>query len=333
MRHTYIFVGLTPSERSLLESLFEFDQQAGEQLVPARRPEDAHLIVANGDDRAVIEGLRASNPHALIVLVGQPAGHPVDAMPVLRRPLEMHAVVEALSRLDWPSELQGSEPTDFGGTFGPSTTAPATPALSTPTHPEPTPEAPHRDASAFAPTTASDLGPAPAGTAASAPARALSARATWTTSEHAPLADAPARAGADAAFISDPDADVLVVAGALGRRSHTLPRGLRRLGVRVRLVEGADSALRSAELRPLPFVFLDQVSLGGELLPLARALVALRPLPGQPPHVVVVARRGSAFDRLRARAIGCVWMGVPIERERLLAFFARRGLHPRPRAG
>ena len=54
-------------------------------------------------------------------------------------------------------------------------------------------------------------------------------------------------------------------------------------------------------------------------------------MPGQPPHVVVVARRGSAFDRLRARLIGCNWRTVPIERERLRAFFARRGLHPKRR--
>ena len=132
-------------------------------------------------------------------------------------------------------------------------------------------------------------------------------------------------------FTSDLDADVLVVAGALGQRSHTLPRGLRRIGVRVCLLEGADAALAAFKRQPLPFVFLDQVSLGDELMPLARALVALRPMPGQPPHVVVVARRGSAFDRLRARLIGCTWMTVPIERERLLAFFARRGLHPKGR--
>ena len=160
----------------------------------------------------------------------------------------------------------------------------------------------------------------------------MSARATWTTSEHAPLAPVASPRPADAeGFTSDLDADVLVVAGALGQRSHTLPRGLRRIGVRVCLLEGADAALAAFKRQPLPFVFLDQVSLGDELMPLARALVALRPMPGQPPHVVVVARRGSAFERLRARLIGCNWMTVPIERERLLAFFARRGLHPKGR--
>ena len=341
MRHTYILIGLNPSERSLLESLVALDPREEEQLVPVRRQEDAHLIIANGDDRTVVETLRANNPQALIVLVGQPPGHAVTDLPVLRRPLEMNAVIDVLSQLDWPSHLHSSEPTDFGFTFSPSTNHPPTQSPSTRSPPsEHATSAAPQDSSAFAPTTASmvmtagatathsDVAPV----AAPAPAPAVSARATWTTSEHAPLAPmAPSRPADAEGFTSDLDAEVLVVAGALGQRSHTLPRGLRRIGVRVCLLEGADAALAAFKRQPLPFVFLDQVSLGDELMPLARALVALRPMPGQPPHVVVVARRGSAFDRLRARLIGCIWMTVPIERERLLAFFARRGLHPKRR--
>ena len=341
MRHTYILIGLNPSERSLLESLVALDPREEEQLVPVRRQEDAHLIIANGDDRTVVETLRANNPQALIVLVGQPPGHAVTDLPVLRRPLEMNAVIDVLSQLDWPSHLHSSEPTDFGFTFSPSTNHPPTQSPSTRSPPsEHATSAAPQDSSAFAPTTASmvmtagatathsDVAPV----AAPAPAPAVSARATWTTSEHAPLAPVASPRPADAeGFTSDLDAEVLVVAGALGQRSHTLPRGLRRIGVRVCLLEGADAALAAFKRQPLPFVFLDQVSLGDELMPLARALVALRPMPGQPPHVVVVARRGSAFDRLRARLIGCNWMTVPIERERLLAFFARRGLHPKRR--
>ena len=341
LRHTYILIGLNPSERSLLESLVALDSREEEQLVPVRRQEDAHLIIANGDDRTVVETLRANNPQALIVLVGQPPGHAVTDLPVLRRPLEMNAVIDVLSQLDWPSHLHSSEPTDFGFTFSPSTTHPPTQSPSTRSPPsEHATSAAPQDSSAFAPTTASmvmtagatathsDVAPV----AAPAPAPAVSARATWATSEHAPLAPVASPRPADAeGFTSDLDAEVLVVAGALGQRSHTLPRGLRRIGVRVCLLEGADAALAAFKRQPLPFVFLDQVSLGDELMPLARALMALRPMPGQPPHVVVVARRGSAFDRLRARLIGCTWMTVPIERERLLAFFARRGLHPKGR--
>jgi hypothetical protein len=61
-------------------------------------------------------------------------------------------------------------------------------------------------------------------------------------------------------------------------------------------------------------------------LPLARALNALRSTPEQPPHLAIVARTGSAFDRLRARLAGCVWMKVPIDRDRLMAYLARRGV-------
>ena len=322
MRHPYLFIGLTPSERSLLESLFALDQ--GEDgLVPVGRREDAHLIVANGDDRAVVDGLRVSHPGALLVLVGRPPGAPTD-LPVLRRPLEMGAVIDVLSRLDWPAGLPSTAPVDFGGTFGPSTVSPAGRA------PDGVP-APV-DPAAYAPTTLSmPLSAAAPGAAPSASAPpSVSARATWVSSEAAPLAPPSAahpQRGAD--FGDAADADVLVVAGALGTRSHTLPRGLRRLGLRVRLVEGAQAVLADPMPPGAPFVFLDQASLGDDLLPLARALAAQRPHPEQPPHVVVVARRGSAFDRLRARRLGATWMTVPIERERLLAFFARRGLQPR----
>ena len=197
MRHTYILIGLNPSERSLLESLVALDPREEEQLVPVRRQEDAHLIIANGDDRTVVETLRANNPQALIVLVGQPPGHAVTDLPVLRRPLEMNAVIDVLSQLDWPSHLHSSEPTDFGFTFSPSTTHPPTQSPSTRSAPsEHATSAAPQDSLAFAPTTASmvmtagatathsDVAPV----AAPAPAPAVSARATWTTSEHAPLA-------------------------------------------------------------------------------------------------------------------------------------------------
>ncbi|HPP98295.1 MAG TPA: hypothetical protein PK853_09620, partial [Ottowia sp.] len=127
-------------------------------------------------------------------------------------------------------------------------------------------------------------------------------------------------------FVDDRDADVLVVTGALGERSLTLPRGIRRLGYRVRLLDGPEAALAAFDRHPVPFVFLDQVSLGEQLLPLARALAARRGAGEQPPHVVVVARRGSVFDRLRAGRAGCHWMKIPIDGPRLAAFFARRGL-------
>ena len=332
LRHTYIFIGLTPSERSLLESLFALDHGAGEDLVPVRTQEEAHLIVANGDDRAVIEGLRADNPQALVVLVGQPPGQPVGDLPVLRRPLAMDAVVELLSRLDWPQDLQDSQPTDFRRTFSPTTTAPATGARDS-ALPRDTAPPPALDASSFAPTTASMPMDAHIRAAAGPAAPAVSARATWAESEHASLAS-PSRPGApiqapSAEPANDVNAEVLVVTGALGQRSHTLPRGMRRMGFRVRILEGADAALAAFQERAVPFVFLDQASLGDQLLPLARALTAQRAVRGEPPHVVVVARHGSVFDRLRVRMVGCNWMAVPIDRERLHAFFARRGLHPK----
>ena len=335
VRYTYVFVGLTPSERALLESLFALNAGEADELRPVTRPEEAHLIIVNGDDRSVVDCLRHHNPHALLVRVGAPPGSTADDMPTLRRPLDMEGVAEVLAGLDWPEQPLDSGVTDFDALSQPPASGPTMGPGDTGQPPESHP--PAAAASSFAPTTASMPVTVPVTAAASNLATmagaAVSARATWAISEHAPLVPPHPPAAPQAlpgqGFSNDVDADVLVVVGALGQRSHTLPRGLRRLGFRVRLIEGADAGLSAFALRPLPFVFLDQTSLGEALLPLARTLTAQRPMPGQPPHVVVVARRGSAFDRLRARLIGCAWMAVPIDRERLLRFFARRGLLPR----
>ena len=363
MRHSYIFIGLTPTEQALLESLFALDQDGGDELVRVSRPQDAHLIVANGDDRAVVDALRAANPRALMVLVGQPKGADGGGLPALRRPLEMAAVTEVMSQLDWPADLLGGEPSDFRGTFSPSSSGGSGSGRG-----DSVPPAPRPDPSAFAPTTASmPLHPpsahgaaavAPHGAAPSPVADAVSARATWLTSEHgrlpafapgapggsAPPATRPAGqigAGSPALALPRPPVaaaaealpDVLVVAGELGRRGHTLPGGLRRLGFQVRLVQGLAGVQATFAQRKVPVVFLDQASLGADLLPLARWLAAQRAVAGEAPHVAVVARRGSGFDRLRARLLGCAWITVPVERTRLLAYLARRGLHPAARSG
>lgn len=334
----------------MLESLFALDSGQGDDMVPARQPGDAHLVVANGDDASVVARLRAEHPQALIVLVGRPAGHAAPELPVLQRPLDLSAVASVFSRLDWPAHLQSGEPSDFGFTFPSSSMAPASqpPQWVRPEPPRPAkaPAVEHMpagaiDSSAFAPTTLTaplaaqgtvgaamppppheapePVAEAPVAPVAPVTPAAVSARASWVHSELAPPA-APA-SGHEAA---QPAPEVLVIVGALGERSHTLPRGIRRLGLSVQLVE-AHEALTVFARQPADFVFLDQASLGDGLLALARSLMATRTAAGRPPHVVVVARRGSAFDRLRTRLMGCTWMSVPIERERLAAFFVHRG--------
>ena len=334
MSYTYAFVGLTPSERSLLESIFALDAAEGEDLAQVRQPEEADLLVVNGDDRAVIEGLRAANPRALMVLVGRTrGGEPVD-LPVLRRPLEMNGVVSVLGALDWPEPRLGgaaaAAPGVFAHTFGPSSAPPTVPP----------PVAAVHHPSAFAPTTASMPVGAPA-RVAMAPTP-VSARATWNTPEHPPVAraavpssqgnpwESPADdSGAETESDDDGYADVMVVIGPVGQRRPSLPSGIRRLGWRVRVVEGPERALELLGDVPPPFVFLDQQSLGEQLLPLVRGLKALRIASGQSPQLVVVARGGSAVERLSARLAGCTWMKVPIDRARLQSYFARHGLHPR----
>jgi DNA-binding response OmpR family regulator len=124
---------------------------------------------------------------------------------------------------------------------------------------------------------------------------------------------------------------VLLVVGAQRSQPPTLALGIRKLGYRVRVVKGADVAQRLLARHAMPFVFMDQASLGEELPPLARALVARRRAPDGPPYLAVVARDDSLFHRLRAYLAGCAWMQVPVNGKRLAAYFEHRGLQPRRR--
>ena len=360
MPYTYAFVGLTPSERSLLESIFALDAAEGEDLAQVRRPEEADLLIVNGDDRAVVLTLRADNPAALMVVVGRPSGGELADLPVLRRPLDMTGVVRVLSGLDWPEEGRRSQPSEFPGTFSPSS-APATQVpdtgpvsmraadsrleharmglartMDSQAYSPASLQDPTLHPSAFAPTTASIPVDAPssahpASSVLTLNPQPVSARATWDLPEQRGTAAGIDLALHDTQFPGLPneaDADIMVVVGPHATKRHTLSLGLRRLGYRVRVVEGAELAEQLLRERRVPFVFMDQASLGPQLLPLARALNALRPSPAEPPKLIVVARHNHFFDRMRARMVGCTWMVAPINRARLVGFLARRGLQP-----
>lgn len=330
MPYTYALVGLTPSERALLESIFALDAAEGEDLAQVRKPEEADLLIVNGDDRAVVQQLRGANQGALLVLVGRPGGDDLADVPVLPRPLDMTGVVRVLSSLDWPLERR-SQPADFVGTFSPSSTPMSRPPDSRPPESQP-PEINERDRMAFAPTTLTapiNTGGPGLSAAAAPPLPPVPASATWVTPERqAPASVAGQRDGGFRGLPDDVDADVMVVVGPHGSKRHTLSLGLRKLGYRVRVVDGAEAAQQSLTQLGVSFVFMDQASLGDQLMPLARALVSARQLGQEHPHLVVVARHGGLFDRLRARMHHCTWMVAPLERERLVAFLTRRGLIP-----
>ncbi|MDO5288862.1 MAG: hypothetical protein Q4F13_04425 [Pseudomonadota bacterium] len=305
MPRRYAFIGLTPSERSLLDSLFVHD---GGQLVRVRQAQQAHLLFVNGDDRRVIERVRQDNPHALLVLVGRPpaaARQALSDLPVLRRPLDIAQTVEVLSTLDWPDGADEDERASSG--FDES-------LFATPS-PPPAARRTERvavtsDPSSFAPTTAGVPMPAPP-----QPPEPKRARARLMPAPPPPPAPA-----------SSQNADVLVVTLRPQGQDYTLPYGLRRLGCRVRVIGSVREALAEIARGSAPFVFLDESSLGEQLLPLARTVNAQRAVPGQAPYLVAVARGGSVFDRLRVRMAGCTWMSAPLDKPRLVAFFARRGL-------
>jgi len=284
--YTYAFVGLTPSERVLLESIFAMGADEEDHLKRVRKAKDADLLFVNGDDRAVVQNLSQTYPDAKIVLVGQPPGTLPVALPVLHRPLTVEEVVHVLGSLEWHDDRQPSGPDEFARTFAPSTAFVGQPAA--PTRAPPQPE---------------------------------------DTQQPTPWPPEPAAASTGPSQLPN-DVDVMVLVGPLGGKQHTLALGIRKLGFRVRMIEGNDLGRQLLTIPLAPFVFLDQSSLGDQWLPLARSLGALGPRPDAPPHIVVVSKRGGVINRLRVRMAGCIWMQAPLDRKRLVAFFGRRGLFP-----
>lgn len=121
-------------------------------------------------------------------------------------------------------------------------------------------------------------------------------------------------------------AQVLVIA-ELGERTRTLPRGLRRMGFGVDVIDGPEHALNSLAGKEYRVIFMEQQATAGETVRCCRALVSRCEALGMTSCVVVVARRKSTIERWRAMRAGCAaWMLVPLDRRRLLGFLTERGI-------
>ena len=185
-------------------------------------------------------------------------------------------------------------------------------------------------------TAATPLGPS---THASSDAGLPSGAEGWPPPAPAPVAqqpdstpdagrvDAPMRSPAAGLTAPKLSAQVLIVA-EFGIRSHTLPKGLRALGYLVDTANGSSEARAMLPQQPYRVVFLDQASLGRDIWSLASTLVNSPALNGQAPQVAIVARKQGPLDRWRAHRMGCAWMNVPLDRDRLTMFLARRGVKP-----
>jgi CheY-like chemotaxis protein len=121
-------------------------------------------------------------------------------------------------------------------------------------------------------------------------------------------------------------AQLLGVADA-GNRTRTLPKGLRRMGFGVDVMEGLPDALQAIARSEYRMVFLDQGGVGPDLVKWCKAFLQARNSQAQPLGVVVIARRKALWDRWRAMRAGCVaWMTVPLDRTELLGFLLQHGV-------
>ena len=361
---TYAAVGLSPADRAQLALLFESGVVEGVRHQPAQGDGRPAFLVINADDRHALDDLRDLDPAPCVVLIGHT--HWGTGWPVVPRPITAPALATAMRQLApllppaapafAHTSARAALQADAGSAPPTMASLAARPsrdelraayAVTTPSLPPDMADSSihavlrtRQGASsgtapdeADAPATVVDVsradpdaGPSTRGDARatlSAAPGSLLARAS-APAPHAAFDDA--RGGAQAA--GSLLAQILIVA-EFGTRSHTLPRGLRSLGYAVDTANGEAQALALLPTKAYRIVFLDQASLGSALWGLAKQMLAGRTLAGQPPHVAIVARRQGPLDRWRAHRIGCdAWMNVPLERERLIAFLARRGVRP-----
>ena len=117
-------------------------------------------------------------------------------------------------------------------------------------------------------------------------------------------------------------AQILVVA-ELGQRTRTLPKGLRKMGFGVDVVDGLERALKLLADKEYRVVFLEQLDGSSDTVRWCKAFLAAKNVNGAVPHVAIIARRKSTMERWRVKRAGCAaWMLVPLDRKRLFAFLS-----------
>lgn len=320
--YAYSLIGLAPLERAFMESLLGLEGKGVRVWERAQGPQTPDLVVTSGDDRDVLARLRARYPAALLVLVGQPAGLGETDLPVLQRPLRFDAALRVLDGLT-PAGAGRLVPASEPAPPPPQPQASGAPWPRTPGNP------PHTGSSHHHFETRLDITPslAAAPTPISFGGPHSSLQTAGGVHVDIVLSGATPLASEQPATPESAVVDALVIGGKPHPRhgEYVLTLGLRKMGLRVRQESDAATGLAAYAQTPAPFVFLDQVSLGADFLPAARQLVALRPMPGMPPHVALVTRHNRLLERLSARMYGCNWMPLPLDRHQLKTWFEQRG--------
>ena len=308
-RFVYAFVGMRPSERLEVGRLLAQACQNFAQLRVAELGEQADFWVLNGNDPDSVKRVRAEGAvHVLAV------GGTVEGMPRVERPFDLQQAQRVLARL--MRDLPDNPWRDAPATVAESGYAKAQPWLD-------------RDSSGFSEYASKlELTPSELAMTDDEPSALRMAR----RAEHQQRMIARTLAPTDVfepvsqEWLDLLPAQLLVVADA-ENRTRTLPKGLRRMGFGVDVMEGLSAALQTIARSEYRMVFLDQGGMGADLVKWCRAFLRARNSLGQPLGVVVIARRTVWWGRWRAMRAGCsAWMAVPLDRKELLAFLVEHGI-------
>ncbi|WP_157667808.1 hypothetical protein [Comamonas serinivorans] len=308
-RFAYAVVGLRPSERQEIERLLTAASEHTAELLPAAAGEHADFWVVNGDDPGSVQRLQTEGiAHVLAV------GGEQDQFLRVMRPFDVSQTHQVLTKLirQLPDRPRREAPVSRLESYA-----------------ETDPWA-DRDSSQFSEFSSSlELTPSELAMTDDEPSDLRLAR----RAEHERRMSSSHTLGptdildfASQEWLDVWPAQVLVVADA-EHRTRTLPKGLRKMGFGVDVMENVAAALKAVARSEYRMVFLDQGALGAGLVRWCKAFLQTANAQGMLPGVVVVARRKAPVSRWRAKRAGCTaWMEVPLDRQQLLSFLLHRGV-------
>jgi CheY-like chemotaxis protein len=348
-------IGLSSSEQTLLEgALFQPGKGQIPGLYQVRDVAQARVVIADGDDAAVVQALRARRLSAQVVLVG--ATDMGTGWPLVQRPLRLNALLDVLRRLG-PSPVDAFAMTQpfvrsQDGALRPPPVEPATPA-----------DMLVHQAIAFE-VTRPYIGesddnyrqarPLDLELSTASPAHYWESEvAEWEARQkklqQGPVhEDVPAPSGAAGVASAAPapassndlfagawtmptaeeskNLDYVLIVSTPGPAATGLLKILQFAGYPTDLAPDREAAFDYLAQRPYRFVFLVEVTLDGDVFELCRDVRKAPSAAKTPPYIAIVSFRRNMVTRARAWQVGChTWMTIPLNKSELLEYLERYG--------
>lgn len=320
-------IGFSPFETMTLESFFRLAGRRPPGYAIVADPAQAHVLIVNADNEAVVRELIARVPSAQVILIGANAhGSPWTLMP---RPIRLLAVLDMIEKLLLSQASLSAGVSMPAATVQAAPIAPSAPSASPTAAPSFTPTPTPTAAPTWTPT--ASFSPASAPTPAKAPPAVIFEPLPRAKPPVAPAPspmqavsqafqnsrsggllgfgnslspisvarDAPA---GDNASVKDDD-DLILVVDDSDIVLRFMQGRLQRFGYSVELASTGEQAVQMAQARAYKFVFLDVMMPGIDGYQTCRMIKKQKHASGTP-VVVMLSSRGGSIDKIRGTLAG-----------------------------